>query len=129
MSSFELITPDIPTPTVEELGLEQLRSPLTTRQHYKQMIEDAEKAIADIDQEIGVSLDLQGIKSVLWTTDENEKYIVIRREVSQPRPILDRTLLLSAGVTPLQLQSGTKLGKPGKGGITVRKATSKASTD
>lgn len=121
MSSIELLAPEVPTSSLEELELEDLKSPLATRQHYKKLIEDAEQEIAAIDLQISASLDFRNIKSLTWTTDENEKYIIFRREASKPRPILDRTLLLSAGVTPLQLQAGTKLGKPGKGGITVRK--------
>lgn len=131
MSSLEFPVSDTPVPTLEELELDQyvisgrpFKALLADRQHMKKMIEDAEAAIADIDVEIGASLDLKGVKSVIWNTDDDEKYLILRREASKPRPILDRVLLLSAGVTPLQLQAGTKLGKPGKGGVTVRRASS-----
>jgi len=127
MSSFTFPEPDPTTPTLEELELDQyvisgrpFRNLLTDRQHLKQMIDDAEKAIAEIDVEVSAALDLKGVKTVIWNDDE-QKYLIIRREASKPRPSLDRSLLLAAGVTPIQLQAGTKLGKPGKGGVTIRR--------
>jgi hypothetical protein len=131
MSSISL-PPEVAAPTLEELELDQyiisgrpFKTLLENRQHYKQMIDDAEKYIQEIDTEIGASLDLKGVRTVIWNTDENKKYLIIRREASAPRSILDRTLLLSAGVTPMQLQAGTKLGKPGKSGITVKSMAKK----
>lgn len=128
MSSLTLPTPDPATPTLEELELDQyvvsgrpFKALLADRQHMKQMIDDAEKAIAEIDTEIMASLDLKGVKTVIWSTDEEQKYLIIRREASKARPILDRSMLLAAGVTPIQLQNGTKFGKPGKGGVTIRR--------
>lgn len=122
--------PEVPTPTLEELELDQyvisgrpFKALLTDRDNFKKTIEDAEKAIQEIDIEVAASLDLKGARTVIWITDDGKKKLIMRRESSAPRQILDRTLLLSAGVTPIQLQAGTKLGKPGKGGVTVRDIT------
>lgn len=124
--------PEVPTPTLEELELDQyvisgrtFRDMMTDRNKLKQSISDAEKAIEEIDIEAAASLDLKGVRSVIWITDDGRKKLIMRRESTAPRQILDRTLLLSAGVTPIQLQNGTKFGKPGKGGITVRDITKK----
>jgi hypothetical protein len=114
----------MPVPSVEELELDQymiggvpFNELVARRQEFKKYIEECEKEIAEIDSEVGAALDLKGVKNVVW----NKEYLVTRREASKPRQLLDRILLLAAGVTPLQLQSGTKLGKPGKSGVTVRR--------
>src|SRR5207245_2360575 len=79
------------------------------------LITTYEDTIEELDKELGTALDLRNIKSAIW-----EDYLLIRRQASKPRPILDRVMLLDAGVTPQQLQAGTREGQPGKAGITVR---------
>lgn len=120
----------IPVPTVEELGLDQYHingipfdKLIAERQQLRQMIEDAEERIHDIDTEVYASLELKGVKNALW----RDRWIISRRAGSMPRHTLDRTLLLNAGVTPLQLEAGTKLGKPGRNGISISDITKKRS--
>jgi hypothetical protein len=118
---MKLPTMQVPVPTIEDVGLDQyvingkpFAELLNIRTLLKQSIEDSEAAIHDIDAEVGAALDLKGVKNVIWND-----HLVTRREGAKPRQTLDRTLLLNAGVTPLQLAAGTKLGKPGKSGVTV----------
>lgn len=117
-----------PVPSVEELGLDQyiidgksFDALLAERQNLNQLIADAEDRLIDINAEVGAALDLKGVKNALW----KERYLITRREAARPRALLDRTLLLNAGVTPIQLEAGTKYGKPGKSGVTVTDITKK----
>lgn len=105
---------EVPVPTIEEVGLD-IANLLQERQNLKAIKEDCDTRLKQIDEEIGFNLDAREVKSVVWND-----YLVIRRKGSSPRPILDRVLLLEAGVTPQQLSQGTKLGEPGKPGVTVR---------
>ena len=114
-------TMEVPVPTVEELGLD-INNLLQERQNLKAIKEDCDTRLKQIDEELGFSLDAREVKTVVWND-----YLVIRRKGSAPRPILDRVLLLEAGVTPQQLSQGTKMGEPGKPGVTVR-AISEAKT-
>lgn len=119
----------MPVPQITELDLDRYMATgrpavdlLARRQLLKQEIEDHEAEVTVIDLELGSAFDLKGIKNAVW-----EDYIVIRRQASKARAILDRVLLMDAGVTPQQLEAGTKFSAPGKPGITVQHA-SKAGT-
>lgn len=112
----------VPVPTIEEADLSSFMSSgrradevLAERQNLKQIIEESEAKIKELDNELGNALDLRNLKSVIW-----EDYLLIRRGPSRPRPILDTVMLLDAGVTPQQIQAGTRFGAPGKPGVTVR---------
>jgi hypothetical protein len=105
---------EVPVPTIEEAGL-VIDDLLQERQNLKAIKEDCEFRIQDIDKEVGHMLDQKDVKTVVWKDS-----LVIRRQGSKPRPILDRVLLLDAGVTPQQLNAGTKFGKAGEPGLTVR---------
>lgn len=105
---------EIPVPTVEELGLE-INDLLQERQNLKKLKDDIELRLHELDGEIGNQLDQKEVRKVVW-----DDYLVIRRQGSTPRPILDRVMLLEAGVSPQQIKAGTKFGAPGKPGVTVR---------
>jgi hypothetical protein len=85
---------------------------------------------AERDNLIGSAMDIKGVKRIAW-----ENYIATRREGSKPRMSLDRKLLMTAvdtakcpscmfefeiHVTPFQVAQATKVGKPGKPGLTVK---------
>lgn len=105
---------EVPVPTIEELGLD-IQDLLQERQNLKSIKEDCDSRLKEIDEKIGLELDAKDTQSVVWNN-----YLVIRRKASKPRPVLDRVLLLEAGVTPQQLNQGTKFGEAGKPGVTVR---------
>jgi hypothetical protein len=111
---FETPMMEVPVPTVEEAGL-RCSELLQERQNLKSIKEDCDTRLIQIDAEIGMELDQNNVKTVVWND-----YLVIRRKGSAPRPILDRLLLLDAGVSPQQLKAGTKFGEAGHPGITVR---------
>ena len=112
---FELPTMEVPVPTIEEVGLDDINDLLHERQNCKIVKEAIEASIKRIGEELGRKLDEKNVKTAVW-----ENCLVIRRQGSKPRPVLDRVLLLEAGVSPQQLKAGTKFGEPGKPGITVR---------
>lgn len=112
---FEMPMMEVPVPKIEEVGLDWIHDLLIERQSLKTLIEDSANKVKEIDEMIGSILDQKELKTVVWND-----YLVIRRQGSKPRPILDRVLLLEAGVSPQQLKAGTKLSEPGKPGVTLR---------
>lgn len=115
-------TMTIPVPSVDDLELDQFipssrsaKDLVARRQTLKKQIEEAEKELQDIDIELGTALDFRGAKNAVW-----EDYLIIRRQGAKPRALLDRVLLMEAGVTPQQLEAGTKFSEQGKPGITVQ---------
>lgn len=111
-------TMEVPVPTLADVGLEEYNALLLDRQATKKIIEDLDAKVKAIDEQLGLIFDAKEVKTVVWNN-----YVVIRRKGNSPRPVLDRVLLLEAGVTPQQLNAGTKLSEPGKPGITVRPIT------
>lgn len=108
-------TMEVPVPTVNQVGLDPFIQLFEERQNLKHVKEDCEQRIKALDEEIGYILDQKEVKTVVWNDS-----LIIRRQASKGRPILDRVLLLEAGVTPQQLNQGTKYSDPGKPGITIR---------
>ncbi len=113
---------EVPVPTVDEVGLDQCiisgrtaKELISRRQYLKTTVDHYEQEVKDIDIILGTALDLRHIKNVI-----SEDWLVIRRAGSRPRALLDRVLLMEAGVTPQQLEAGTKLSEPGEPGITVK---------
>lgn len=113
---------EVAVPTVDELGLDRYTASgrptkdlVSRRQSLKEEIELCKLEIEDIDTELGIACDLRGIKNAVC-----EDWLIIRRQGSKPRATLDRVLLLDAGVTPQQLEAGTKLSEKGKPGITIQ---------
>lgn len=111
---FEAPMMEIPVPNINEIGLE-IDNLLQERQSLKRTKDDCDERIHQIDEEIGQQLDRRELKTVVWNDN-----LVIRRQGSKPRPSLDRVLLLEAGVTPQQINAGTKFSEAGKPGVTVR---------
>ena len=121
--SYTIPLMTVPVPTSDELNLDQYCSLGTSfdallreRQTLKQLIEEAEVRIAELDEQSGPVLDLAGVKNVTWNG-----YLVSRREASKPRRTLDAGKLVAAGVDPIQIEAGYRYGKAGKVGITVRR--------
>lgn len=100
------------------------------RQAMKMIEHTVELLRTERDNLLGSALDMKGMPRVLW-----ENYVVTRREGSKPRQTLDRTKLMNAtddfkcpncgqvskvGVTPYHIAQGTKVGNPGKPGVTIR---------
>lgn len=108
-------TMEVAVPTLGELGLDECAVLLNDRQTLKKIKEDCDAEIKRIDEEVGHRLDQKEVRTAVW-----EDYLIIRRQGSKPRPVLDRVMLLEAGVSPQQIKAGTKYGEPGKPGVTVR---------
>lgn len=115
-------TIEVPVPTIDELDLDKFipsgrsaKELVRRRQVLKNQVEDCEKEVQDIDLELGIAMDFRGVKNAIC-----EEYHLIRRQGSKPRALLDRVLLMEAGVTPQQLEMGTKFSEKGKPGITIQ---------
>lgn len=118
-------TVEVPVPTVEDVKLDEVipsgrtaKELVDRRQSLKAEIELCEQEIKDIDTELRCGLDFRNLRKVVC-----DKWLVIQRQGAKPRPILDRILLLEAGVTPQQLEAGTKTSEAGKPGITIQDLT------
>lgn len=120
MSNMPMI--EVPVPTVVELELDKYipsgRSSaelIARRQLLLGKIDDFDDERKSIDLELGIALDFRGVKNAVW-----EDYLLVRRAASKPRATLDRVLLLEAGVTPQQLEAGTRFSEAGSPGIMVK---------
>jgi len=115
-------TMNVPVPDVDELELDKYTASGRTakelvdrRQSLKDEIALCEQEIKDLDTELGLACDMRNVKNAVCGN-----WLIIRRQGSKPRATLDRVLLLEAGVTPQQLEMGTKLSEQGKPGITIQ---------
>lgn len=115
---------NVPIPDATELALDNYMPQgmtfgelVTKRGRLKKLIKECEDEITKtIDPILMSVLNNSGNKTVAW----NNEYAITKKEGAKPRQILDRILLLEAGVSPEQIQAGTKMGKPTKPCIMVR---------
>ena len=103
---------------------ERFDAVLQRRLEAKNAMDRAKAVMAECDIEIMAAMDLTEQTCLVWEHG-GTKYDVIKRKGGKPRETLDKITLLNNGVSAELIQKATKLGEPGKPGITVRKSTDK----
>ena len=117
------ITTEIPDSTEIDLkapGDEPFDSIISKRQAAQEQIKKLKIAVAEYDLTLGVILDLNAVKRVMWRGGEAD-YVVSRREGGE-RKQLDPIKLLQLGVPASTIEAATRVTRT-RAGISVRRAS------